>query len=179
MISFLNFLKSLASLELGEAGPIGRANFQAIATKAFFDIVNDMKKLIICGSISAAGEILATKTALEEKGFEVEIPEGVKHLDEWEGEHADVSEKAERKMKHDLIRGYYEKMKECDLVLIVNPEKKGIPGYIGGNTLIEMAFAHVLHKPLYVLHRLPEMPYTSEILAMRPIALDGDIDKLG
>jgi len=138
-----------------------------------------MRKVIICGSISVADEILRVKGVLETKGFEVEIPEGVKHLAEWEGEDTNTSERAERKIKNDLIRGYYEKMKEYDAVLIVNPEKKGIPGYIGGNTLIEMAFAHILNKPLYVLNQLPEMPYTSEILAMQPIVLNGDIDKLG
>jgi hypothetical protein len=134
-----------------------------------------MKKIIICGSISSADEILRTKSSLEEMRLEVEIPEGVKHLEEWEGEDAGISEKAERKIKHDLIRGYYEKMKDYDAVLIVNPEKKGVKGYIGGNTFIEMAFAHVLNKPLYVLHQLPEMSYSSEILAMQPTVLNGDL----
>ncbi len=45
-------------------------------------------KIIICGSISAAQEILSVKKQLEARGHEVEIPEGVKHLDEWEGEGA-------------------------------------------------------------------------------------------
>lgn len=132
-------------------------------------------KIIICGSISAAQEILSVKKQLEAQGHEVEIPEGVKHLDEWEGEGAAISEKAERKIKHDLIRGYYEKMKNYDAVLVVNPEKKGIPGYIGGNTFIEMAFGHVLDKKLYVLNSLPEVSYISEILAMRPIVINNDL----
>ena len=137
-----------------------------------------MKKVILCGSISCSDEILRVMRELQEKGFEVAIPEGVKHLAEWEGDDAAVSEKADRKIQHDLIRGYYEKMKKYDIVLIVNPEKKGIPGYIGGNTLIEMAFAHVLNKALYVLYPVPEMPYTSEILAMQSIVLGGDLNKM-
>ncbi len=137
-----------------------------------------MKKIIICGSISASDEILRVQSELEKRSFEVEIPEGVKHLKEWEGDGAPVSEKAERKIKHDLIRGYYEKMKEYDVVLIVNPEKKGIHGYIGGNTLIEMAFAHILNKPLFVLYEIPEISYASEILAMQPIVLRGELNKL-
>lgn len=135
-------------------------------------------KIIICGSLSAAQEILAVQKELEAKGHEVEVPEGVKHLDEWEGEGAAVSEKAERKIKHDLIRGYYEKMKKYEAVLVVNPEKKGIPGYIGGNTFIEMAFAHILDKKLYVLNPLPEVSYISEILATRPVVLNGDLSFL-
>lgn len=136
------------------------------------------RKVIICGSISASDDILRVRSELEKKSFEVEIPEGVKHLKEWEGDSAPISEKAERKIKHDLIRGYYEKMKAYDVVLIVNPEKKGIRGYIGGNTLIEMAFAHILKKPLYVLYEIPEISYTPEILAMQPMVLSGELNKL-
>lgn len=135
-------------------------------------------KIIICGSISAAEDILSIKKVLEEKGHTVEIPEGVKHIHEWEGTDAPSSEKADRKIKNDLIRGYYEKMKEYDTVLIVNPEKKGIPGYIGGNTLIEMAFAHVLNKKLYCLNALPDMSYASEMIAMQPIILHGDVEEI-
>lgn len=137
-----------------------------------------MKKVIICGSISCSDEILRVQNDLEKMNFEVEIPEGVKHLPEWEGDDAAVSEKAERKIEHNLIRGYYEKMKAYDIVLIVNPEKRGIPGYIGGNTLIEMAFGYVLNKTLYVLYPVPEMSYTSEILAMQPTVLGGDLGKM-
>ena len=69
-------------------------------------------------------------------------------------------------------------MKNYDAVLVVNPKKKDIYSYIGGNTLIEMAFAHILNKPLYVLYQIPDMQYTSEILAMNPIVLDGNLEIL-
>lgn len=137
-----------------------------------------MKKVIICGSISAAAEITDAQHKLESMGYEVEIPEGVKNLAEWVGDGAGATEKAERKVRLDLIRGYYEKMKNYDVVLVVNPEKKGVPGYVGGNTLIEMAFAHILHKPLYILYPIPDMQYASEIIAMQPVVLHGDASKL-
>lgn len=133
-------------------------------------------KVIICGSISAADEILSAKEKLERADWSVEIPEGVKHFDQWGG--VGGANSAQRKIEHDLIRGYYEKIKLHDAVLVVNPEKKGIKGYIGGNTLIEMAFAHVLGKPLYVLYPLPELPYTAEILAMQPVMINGDLSQI-
>ncbi len=134
-------------------------------------------KVIICGSISAADEIKKVQHQLEARGDEVEIPEGVKDMNKRRLEGA-ASEKAEVKIKHDLIRGYFEKMKNYDAVLVVNPEKKGISGYIGGNTLIEMSFAHILNKKLFCLYPLPELSYTSEILAMQPIILNGSIEDL-
>lgn len=132
-------------------------------------------KIIICGSIKAADEIIKVKNTLEGKGHIVEIPEGVKH-EYMRSKDTDTSEeRAETKIKYNLIRGYYEKMKEYDVVLIVNPKLKGIEGYIGGNTLIEMAFGLILNKKIYCLYPIPEMSYTPEILAMQPIILNGDL----
>ncbi len=132
-------------------------------------------KIIICGSISAAEEIIETKNKLEALGNEVEIPEGVKNAELRGRTEVSVSEKAEDKIKHDLIRGYFEKIKNYDAVLIVNPEKRGIQGYIGGNTFLEMAFAHVLNKKLYCFNPLPDLPYASEMIAMQPVILNGDL----
>lgn len=134
-------------------------------------------KIIICGSISAAEDILRVRALLEKSGHEVEIPQGVK-FESMRNLHGNAEEKADTKIKHDLIRGYYEKMKNYDVVLVVNAEKHGIAGYIGGNTLIEMAFAHILNKPLYCLYFLPDLPYTSEILAMQPMVLNGDLNRI-
>jgi hypothetical protein len=134
-------------------------------------------KIIICGSISAVAEIVRVQGALEQVEHQVEIPEGVKRA-ELRRLDATIEEKAEVKIQHDLIRGYYEKMKAYEVVLVVNPELKGIAGYIGGNTLIEMSFALVLNKRLYCLYPLPEMSYSSELVAMQPIILDGNLDAI-
>ena len=132
-------------------------------------------KIILCGSISKADEILRVKQELENKGHKVEMPEGVKRAEIRAKVNSSSSEKANIKVKYDLIRGYYEKMKDYDVVLVVNPEKKGINGYIGGNTFIEMAFAHILKKPLYCLYPLPQMDYSAEIIAMQPVVLNGNL----
>jgi len=41
-----------------------------------------MKTLIICGSITAAEEMLQVQKQLESMGYKVEVPEGVK-MAEW------------------------------------------------------------------------------------------------
>ena len=138
-----------------------------------------MKKIIICGSISASQEIVTAQRELEERGFEVEIPHGVKKFIANNFEHVPVEERHEDKKKYDLIRKYYEEMKMYDNVLIVNPEKKGIQGYIGGNTFLEMGFAHVLNKKLYVLNPLPDISYLSELEAMDPVVLNGNLSLIG
>jgi hypothetical protein len=135
-------------------------------------------KIIIFGSITAAEEILKVKGELKKAGHEVEIPEGVKN--EFMRGRTEVSqeEKASDKIKYDLIKGYYEKIKEHDVVLVVNPEKRGVKGYIGGNTFLEMGFAYVLNKKIYCLHPLPDLTYVNEIMAMQPIIIDNDLNKI-
>lgn len=134
--------------------------------------------IIICSSISAANEVLKIKEELEKMGNIVEIPEGIKN--EYLKGRTEVSTKAkaEDKIKFDVINRYFEKIKNYDAVLIVNPERKGIKGYIGGNTFLEMGFAHILNKKIYCLYPIPDLPYTSEILAMNPIVLDGILTKI-
>jgi predicted RNA-binding protein with PUA domain len=65
-----------------------------------------------------------------------------------------------------------------DAILILNLEKNGIKGYIGGNTFLEMGFAHVLNKKIFLLNPISEMGYEDEIVAMKPVILNGDLDKI-
>ncbi|MGH7204221.1 MAG: hypothetical protein ACREHC_07295 [Candidatus Levyibacteriota bacterium] len=135
-------------------------------------------KIIICCSITAADEVLRVRDALEKMGHSVEIPEGVKNKFLRNRTEISVSEKASDKIQHDLIKKYYEKIKLHDAILVVNPEKRGIKGYIGGNTLMEMGFGYVLNKKLYVLYPLPDMQYRPELEAMQPIILNGDLNNI-
>src|ERR1039457_4670976 len=103
-------------------------------------------KIIICGSITAAKEILEIQRNLQQTGHEVEIPHGVKHKECWDRTELPSAEKAEDKIKNDLIRGYYEKIKLYDVVLVVNVDKRGIKNYIGGTNFFEKRVSHVLKK---------------------------------
>lgn len=134
-----------------------------------------MKKIIICCSISASDEVVRVKKELEALGYEVEIPYGVKKFIKNNYTHVSEEERAKDKTDNDLIRDYYKKIKDFDALLVVNPEKKNTPGYIGGNTFLEMGFGYVLGKTLYVLNPLPDASYISEIEAMKPIVLNGNL----
>jgi hypothetical protein len=64
------------------------------------------------------------------------------------------------------------------VVLVLNMEKKGIKNYIGGNVFLEMGFAHVLNKKIYLYNDIPESLFKDEIIAMQPTVLNGDILKI-
>lgn len=70
-------------------------------------------------------------------------------------------------------------MQGADAVLVANYNKHGIENYIGGNTFLEMGFAHVLNQKLFMVNPIPEMPYyKSEIEAMKPVVINGDLTRI-
>ena len=82
------------------------------------------------------------------------------------------------KIEYDFIREHFRKIEQADAILILNYEKKGISGYIGGNTFLEMGYAFGLGKKVYLLHPVPDMDYKTEMHAIQPIVLDGDLSKM-
>ena len=70
-------------------------------------------------------------------------------------------------------------MQGGDAVLVLNFDKNGIRNYIKGNTLMEIGFAHVLNQQIFLLNPIPDIPYyKTEIEAMRPIIVNGDITNI-
>ena len=64
----------------------------------------------------------------------------------------------------------------ADAILVINNEKNGIKNYIGGNTFLEMGFAHILGKKIYCLNSLPEEQshIYQELVALQPIIINND-----
>lgn len=87
--------------------------------------------------------------------------------------------KIHQKKNQDAIREFWRLMQGADAVLVVNLDKHGIKNYIGGNTLIEIGFAHVLNQKIFLLNPIPDiLYYKSEIEAVKPIILNGDLSKI-
>lgn len=84
--------------------------------------------------------------------------------------------KIDQKNNRDAIREFWRKMQGGDAVLVLNFERHGIPNYIGGNTLMEIGFAHVLNQKIFLYNPIPDIPYyKSEIEAVKPVILHGDL----
>lgn len=90
-----------------------------------------------------------------------------------------AGEKAKVKRENDYFRLHYKHILESDAILVVNDIKNGIENYIGGNVLIEMGQAYVNDKKIYLLNGIPkDLSYLDEIIAMDPICLYGELEKL-
>ena len=84
-----------------------------------------------------------------------------------------------QKKNKDAIREFWRLMQDADAMLVVNLEKNGIKNYIGGNTLMEIGFAHVLNQKIFLLNPIPDIPYyKTEIEAVKPIIINGDLSKI-
>jgi len=142
-------------------------------------------KITICGSIEFTSKIKEAADWLIGKGHIADIPLTSQRiineeltLEEFKKEKQKNGDGSFRKIKDDVIRRYYEIIKECDAILVLNLEKNKIKNYIGGNTFLEMGFAHVLNKKIYLLNEILDMPYTDEIKAMCPIVTEGNLDRI-
>ncbi|MCU0680208.1 MAG: hypothetical protein MUF50_02780 [Planctomycetes bacterium] len=143
-------------------------------------------KITICGSIDVTYKIKEVADALVALGHTVEIPylsqkiingeillEDFLRIKQIKGD-LDFRKQA----KEDLIKRYYNLIKDSDAILVVNVTKKGIENYIGGNSFLEIGFAYVLGKKIFLLNDAPEMSYSDEILIMQPIIINSDLKKI-
>ncbi|MFZ2975032.1 MAG: hypothetical protein WA055_00180 [Candidatus Moraniibacteriota bacterium] len=142
-------------------------------------------KIVICSSIDFTYEVEEVSDKLMAMGHETEIPftsqrilRGELTLENFKKEKEKNGDGFVRKIKDDVIKRYYEIIKNSDAILVVNHNKKEVENYIGGNTFLEMGFAHVLNKKIYLLNPIPEMGYKDEIVAMQPIILNGDLKNI-
>lgn len=131
--------------------------------------------ITICGSMSFAQEMLIMQGRLQEHGHEVIVPHDAT---EYAGNPLKLSAKWETKEGEDMIKRYYGEIQRSDAIFILNLSKNSVANYIGGNSFLEMGFAHVLGKTIYLLNPIPDMPYREEMMAMNPVVLNGDINRI-
>lgn len=131
-------------------------------------------KITICGSMSFAKEMVEIKNKLEKLGHSILLPENTT-------EYADgirILTVEPLLNKGDLIINHYERIKSSHAILAVNITKNGIENYVGISAFMEIAFAFVMNKKIFLLNSIPEMIYYDEITAMKPEILNGDLSKI-
>ena len=142
------------------------------------------KAITICSSASFFKQALEIEKELKAMGFAVKLPY-IARLMEKSGDFKVETHKiwlkdaAHYNRKSWLIKNHIRKVVRGDAVLILNYEKNGVPGYIGGNTLIEAAIGFHYQKPIYILNPISDsLNFKEEILGMQPIFLNGDLTKI-
>jgi len=145
--------------------------------RRFYFTIKRMK-IGVAGSMHFTEKMVEVCKALEALGH---TPFMSSFKDNYIGKNADEIEqtKLRDKFQNDAIREFWKPMQDADALLVLNYEKHDIPNYIGGNAFLEMGFAHVLNQKLFLLNPIPDMPYYgTEIAAMRPQVINGDLSKI-
>jgi len=128
--------------------------------------------------MTAAKKMIEIGNDLKDIGHDVILPAFTEKYAELETTNHIYSESVKNKMNHDLIRGHFEEIKNSDAILIINEKRNGVDNYIGGNSFLEMGFAHVLGKKIFLFNDVPEIMYKDEITAMQPVVVDCDLAKI-
>ena len=139
-------------------------------------------RITICGSVKFADKLVDIYRQLEKMGHEPVMHEDMfgiadgtakELIDGFGLDHSEI------KKKHNFIKLWHNLICGSDAILVCNFDKNGIKNYIGGNTLMEIGFAHVNDKKVFLLNPIPEdIPYVDEIKAMADLVIEGDLKKI-
>lgn len=143
-------------------------------------------KIAICSSVAFTEKIKEVADELKKLGHETEIPYSAQKILDGEislENFLKVKDKEgdltfRNKASEDLIKRYYRLIQNSDAILVINLDKNGVKNYIGGSVLMEMGFAHVLGKKIFLLNPAPEMSYRDEILAVNPVVINNDLKEI-
>jgi len=139
-------------------------------------------KITICGSSKFRCEMVEYMEKLENLGHNIVVHEH--YIKSAKGDMPELMERVNRehstlKKEQGYIKWYHNAIKNSDAILVLNFDKNGIKNYIGGNTLMEIGFAHVNDKKIFLLNPVPEnVSYADEIQAMVDVILNGDLSKI-
>lgn len=129
-------------------------------------------KITICGSMTHQSLMSHWSKKLNDSGYEVAIP----NVQDERSYTDDVTKNA--RLKRGLMDKHFRKIDDSDAILVVNDSKNDVKNYIGGNTLIEIAYAYSQGLEIFLLNAVPEVSYNDEINGMHPIVIDNDIKNI-
>lgn len=136
-------------------------------------------KIFLAASSSFWDKLPEKKKALEALGHEVILPSTIEdpELEQriWKndgyGAHAELVRK--------LFQDSEERVgKRCDAIYLLNYEKHGVPGYVGGAALIELYIAHREYKKIFLENDIEKGPMYDEIMGFAPVFVHGELDKI-
>jgi hypothetical protein len=143
-------------------------------------------KLTICSSAHFAHESREIKRKLEKKGVEallypqtVKVREKTMTVDEFYVMRKKNLTEELLKTKKQLMDEHIDKIKNSDAILVLNFDKPKNRGYVGGNSFLEMGVAYALAKKVFIWKKPSNtLPYYEEIMAMRPIIIEENLEKI-
>lgn len=132
----------------------------------------------IIGSMHFSEKMLAVAKDLKNLGHDPILSNFVNSFpDKSEKEKEEI--KLKQKFEENAMKTDWEIMKQADALLVINLKRHDIENYIGGNTLFELAAGYFSNKKIYFYNPIPEIEfYKTELEAVKPVILNGDLTKI-
>ena len=132
--------------------------------------------ITICGSCTFAEDMGRAAEYLRKNGHEVYTPDPLVTEEWYQENHGREDFLA---MKPVWTKNHFKRIEKSDAVLILNNDKKGIEGYFGSNTLMELSVAFFLGKRVFLFNPIFENhPHYEELIAMDSTVLYGNLDSV-
>lgn len=106
-------------------------------------------KIGVVGSMQFSESLVRVRDELRQMGHDAYVTTLVKPF---LGKSYEEKEriKLHQKFHQDAIREFWRLMQGGDAILVLNLDKDCIENYIGGNTFLEIGFAHVLNQKVFL-----------------------------
>lgn len=126
--------------------------------------------IVLCGSMTFFDDMQQIVSQLKQLGHTVTSPSY--------SETEKIGNTVTLDEKRKLMMNYFDEIKKADAILVYNKAKHNISGYIGANTLIELAVACAYEKPIYLWQPVGDIAAKEEIEAMKPVIIDKKLHKI-
>jgi hypothetical protein len=141
-----------------------------------------IKTIVICSSASFYRDLFPIQDALQSFGYRVVLPKTAHKMQK--NNNFDVSSHKtwyknprDYHKKKALMDAHFKEIVKGDAILVVNLEKNGIKGYIGGNALMEITIAYFYRKPIFIFNDIAhDSLIKEEIYGVNPVFLKGDLN---
>ena len=138
-------------------------------------------KIMICGSMTFAKEMMDVEKKLEKLGHSVSVPSDIEsHLKD-----PDLIDNLEENYKHtiekDIMRQCFKLIAKSDAILVLNYPKNNINGYVGTSSLMEIGLAYYLGKKIFLFNPMPKphkVRWAHELEIINPKIINGDLSKI-
>lgn len=135
-------------------------------------------KIMICGSMTFAKEMINVKRKLEDLGYSAFVPSDIEShvkepalIDNLEVNYRHVIEE-------DVLRNCFSLIAKSDSILVLNYPKNKINGYVGTSSLMEIGLAYYLRKKIFILNPVPkprDARWAHELKIIQPVIINGDL----
>jgi len=138
-------------------------------------------KVMICGSMTFAKEMMEAKANLEEMRHEVKVPCDIETHLENPGFIDDLEADIEHAKNNNVLKTCFNYVAGSDAILFLNYPKNNIPGYVGTSSMMEMGLAFYLGKKIFLMHEPPhhdDARWVVEVRLVEPTVINGDFSKI-